>query len=157
MLEKILDYLRRYFIDTRELFTAVETDGITGTFSETYVTGQYISIDKTKVNDGVYKVLSATTSKITLDATLTAETDVYGIVWGLAVPKKIITLATEIDTYNSASQKGIMSESQGNRSVSYGNGNGGGSSSWQSVYKDELAPYKQMYSDKLRWCSHVSN
>jgi hypothetical protein len=154
MLQNILDYLNNYFVRTRELFTAVVSDGITGTFSKTYAIGQYISIDNTLINNGVYKITGVSTSKLTLDATLTAET-VTGVVWGLAIPKVVLTLATEIASYDSTSQKGVMSESQGNRSISYGNGTTSGSSNWQSVYKSNLMPYKKIYSDKVactrRW------
>ena len=104
-------------------------------------------IDHTYLNDGVYQIASVSSTKITLDATLTPEeTDDTTFIYGLKVPKTFIDLATEISTYDSGASKGVKSESQGNRSVTYGSGTG--DNTWQSVYAVALSPYKKMYCDK---------
>jgi len=152
MLENVLEYLNNFFINSRYSVIDIETDGVTGVFdTDDFIATQYVSIDGTKVNDGVYKILSVTSTKLTLDATMIAETPKNCILWGLAVPKIVVDLTAEISTYDGASTKGIKSESQGNRSVSYGTSLSGGSSDWQSVFGSSLAPYRQLYSDKLSW------
>lgn len=154
MLGNVLEYLKNYFIDSRSYIAAVETDGVTGNFdTDKFIATQYVSVDGTKVNNGVYKILSVSATKLTLDATLTAETTKYGVLWGLIVPKAVVDLAVEIATYDDSLVKGVKSESQGNRSVTYGSGGGAGSGdgTWQSVFSASLAPYKQLYSDKLSW------
>ena len=149
MLYDVLNYLNNWFVMTSEYSTtwAIVADGVTGTFSEEYLAGQYISIDGTKLNDGVYKITEVATNKLTLDATMTAETptdlSVFSI-WGLGIPPRLLSIVSEIETYTSGAQTGLKSESQGQRSVTYATG-----SDWTQVYKAKLMPWKRMFSDKL--------
>ena len=145
-----MDYCKNYFVFSceAEAFEIV-ADGIVGTFSDTYVVGQYVSIDDSFVNDGVYKITAVSATKLTLDATLTAENTGDTIyVFGLKVPNAFVTIVDNITTYNATSTKGVKSESQGNRSVSYGSAAGDGNSSWQSVFSGDLTPFMRMFSDK---------
>ena len=152
MLERVMNYCNNFFVRTLEGHTyTIVADGIEGTFDNTYVAGQYICLDGTILNDGVYKIESVTSTKLTVEETLSAEdTDEITYLYGLAVPSTFVTLVDEINTYDDNVTYGIKSESQGNRSVTYGSdgGTSSGDSTWQSVYSKSLAPYKRMYCDK---------
>jgi hypothetical protein len=144
--------INNFFVKSYEGATfSIIADGITGTFSQKYVVGQYISIDNTLVNDGVYKITVVAANKLTLDATLTAEADVDCIVFGLGVPASFASLVAAITAYASGTTQGLAGESQGSRSVSYKD-----SSSWQKVYRDDLNAYRRMYSDKETYFKHYN-
>jgi len=152
MINEIMEQINNYFSRTVESNTSVITGStITGSFTETYITGQYIRLQHTILNDGVYKVVSQIGNVVTVEESLLDESpeDSY-LIWGLAPPKDFLTLVTEIDTYTTAQTNvGVTSESQGERSVSYG-GSSGGSSSWQSVYQSRLSRYRKLFNDDHR-------
>lgn len=146
MLTELLATLNNWFVKTLELGEyTFEVTGevytISGSFGEDYIVGQYISIDGSKLNDGVYKITAVETGVLTVDLPVIDEV-VDVALWGLAVPKVIVDLATEIQTYKTQKGQGIVSESQGSRSVSYADG------SWVGVYRTRIAPYRKLYSDK---------
>ena len=144
MLSELLQYLKRWYVCTLETkeFDIV-ADGIEGDFTETYLVGQYISIDGSVLNDGVYKLTEVTASKLTVEETLLPESVNTIYLWALAIPRDIISLSETIKTYVDGSTDGVSSESQGNRSVSYG-----GTSSWTSVFSSRLSSYRSVVSDK---------
>lgn len=148
MIDQVLGYLKNFFIDTYEYGTyTIASNVVTGTFAEEYVAGQYISIDGTKVNDGVYLISEVGTNTLTLDngVTLTDESPSDNIfIFGLAVPRTVKDLVTEINTYNTNSTYGVSSETQGARSITYSDGG----STWQNAFKAKLRPYRRIYSDK---------
>lgn len=148
MLDAIMTHIKNHFACTVESFTyEIVSDGIVGSFSEEYVDTQYIWLRGTKVNDGVYKITSATTTKLTVEETLVPEPNAkkrLAAVFGLAPPKDFLTVATEIEGYTS--KDGVVSESIDDYSVSYG-GTGGGDGSWASVFHNKLSPWRRMYDD----------
>lgn len=146
-----MEYCNNFFVSTCESGSfEIVSDGIQGTFEEAYIVGQYISLDNTFLNDGVYMITAVSDTKLTLDATLSTESSSdYYYIFGLKIPTTFLSLVTDIATYDSNTVYGIKSESQGNRSVTYGNGESNGNT-WQSAYMSALAPYKQMYSDKSK-------
>lgn len=141
MIGQVLQYLNNYFEDTVESFDEVVVDGVLGSFSEYYVAGMYIHLRNSRLNDGVYKIVSATTTKITVEETLIAEKDPNALytVFGLSIPRDLITIIAEIEAFTPSD--GAVSESIDDYSISY-NGDG----SWQSVYKNKLARYKKVYN-----------
>jgi len=139
MLTAVLENLNNYFIKTYERQSIVfDGSTILGTDND-YLVGQYICIDKSILNDGVYKVTGI--SPLTVDADLLDE-EVICYIFGLAIPKTIIDLFAKINMDN----EGIKSESQGNRSVTYDN-----NSSWAMKYNSMLGMYRRIYSDKERY------
>lgn len=143
MISRVMDYCNNHFPDTLEIANSIETDGIIGLFGEDYVVGQYVYIHGSKINDGVYKVISATSSKITVDATLTPEdTDRTIYVIGCAIPKSFLDLVAEIEAYetNNSGKDGIASETISRYSVSYVNGGG-----WNKVFSSKLSKYRAIY------------
>jgi len=151
MINQVLDYTKKYYpwsLDTSGY--AIEVDGVTGSFSATYIVGQYINIQNSVINDGTYKITTVSGSKLTLDATLTVEPNNTDIcIWGLRLPAGLISLISDITTYVSGqtTKADLASESQGNRSISYKNG-----SSWQSAFKSQLSQYRNLYDDRITWC-----
>jgi hypothetical protein len=149
-MDKLLKYLRRYWPKTIEKVTSIVSDGIEGDFKEKYVVGQYVLIKNSIVNDGVFKITGFTTSKITLDGTFSPEEDDLIMVIGLAIPRDVIRLETEIRAYKG--KEGLSSESIDDYSVGFKDGSG-----WQNAFKSELNQYRLMYEDlsvflgKYRW------
>jgi hypothetical protein len=139
MLAEILEYLQNYFVYNYETIASI---GTKLTLTGDYVVGQYINIDGSRLNDGVYEIESIDGTEITLTVDLLAE-ETNCIVYGLKIPKTIIDLSAKIATYNTNSTQGLTSESQGSRSVSYKDG-----STWTDVFKGSLTPYRRIYSDK---------
>lgn len=151
MITELLEYLNNWFIDTHESgkfefkasLDATPIYTIEAPFYQDYLVGQYISVDGSKLNDGVYKVTAVESGKITVDTQVLTETASISL-WGLAVPKQVVSLAGEIAEYKASNLEGIASETQGSRSIAYKNGSG-----WEDVYKQRLIPYRRLYSDKM--------
>jgi hypothetical protein len=150
MIEQVMRFCKNHFPRSKERkkFTFV-SDGITGTFTETYVIGQYIWVRESFVNDGVYQIIEKTSSKLTLNATLTSEeTNGYSTVLGLHVPNDFLSLVCDIESWvtNNGGREGIVSEKIDDYSVNYGkNATGQMANTWQIAFGDRLVPYKQVY------------
>lgn len=161
MISQVLAENKKYFPCSEEsgVFT-IETDGVSiaGTFSQTYLVGQYLNIYGSILNDGVYKITAVTSAKLTLDATLLAEaTDNTLILFGLAVPQPLLAIIADIETYMSqqAVLPNIKRESQGGRDgreVEYMNG-----STWQGAFMTQLIPYRAVYDDRFSSCNRSYN
>ena len=154
MIAQIMKYCNNHFWRSyeRNNFAIVE-DGITGTFTETYLAGQYIHIVDSYLNDGVYKITAVSSVKLTLDATLIAEdTDDYITVYGCKVPSDFLSLVTDIETWQTKNSglEGVASESIDSYSVSFASGiDGLIGNTWQNAFKSRLSTYRAMYE---RWC-----
>ena len=169
MLNEVLDYLNNYFPKPLNLYnsdsvmlsnnyvsyefavsaTFTTNATIAGAFTDTYQVGEYIRIQGSRLNDGVYLISAIDATSITIDATLditiTTESVVSCVFTKLYIPKAFIAIIADIKTYDASASNGIKSEAQGDRSISYG-----GDSSWQSVYAKKLGRYK-----KLGWSNVV--
>lgn len=142
MISQVLRYLNNYFERTIESFDEIVNDGVIGSFNEYYVAGMYVFINNSRLNDGVYKIASATTSKLTFEETnLIAEKDpsVLYSVYGLSIPPEVLSIITEIESYTPSD--GVTNESIDDYSVGYT-----GDGSWQSVYSTKLSRYKKVYN-----------
>lgn len=163
MLNEVLNYLNNYFpVSTRKAVdrgmilpiwnsfyqyevdaTFTTNDTISGDFEDTYLVGEYIRIENTRLNDGVYLITAIDDTSITVDATLditiSTEEEITTLFTKCNIPKQLVSLIADIKTYDSASNDGIKSETQGDRSVSYNI-----DSSWQAVYKNKLGRYKKL-------------
>lgn len=154
MLNEVLRALNNYFYEytlnaknhsyTKDI-TFTSNNGLAGDFADTFIIGEYIYIEDSRLNDGVYLITEIDDTTITIDATLditiSTEAEISCDITKLYIPKSLIALISEIKTYNTNSTTGAASESQGGRSISYDGG-----SSWQKAFSGRLAPYK-----KLRW------
>jgi hypothetical protein len=113
--------------------------------------GQYFRICGSDLNDGVY--LNTTEGREKLrDETFS------GTIWKMSVPQDFIELCQRIDEWatingaaNSANMSTFNSESFGNYSYSKGaSGTGksgvtGAALTWQTVFYDELTPYRREF------------
>ena len=164
MIGKVMTEVKNHFARSVESKAyEIVVDGIQGSFQEKYVVGQYVWVYNSFINDGVYKITAITSTKLTLDATLQAEnTGETIVVFGLKPPTEFLSLVTDIESYvnnQAVTSLGIKSESQGNRSISYGSGSSGaGGNTWQSVFSESLNKYRRMFDDdesfnigKLNW------
>ena len=155
MLNQVLKYLNNYFFEytngTRSYsyskdvtFTSSAT--MSADWTDTYIVGEYILVEGSRLNDGVYLISAIDATDITIDSTLditvSTEPEVSVTVSKCYIPKELIDIIADIKTYESNSNPGISSESQGNRSVTYN-----GSSDWKTVYQSALSKYR-----KLGWC-----
>lgn len=155
MLNEVIKEINNYFLEysngvlsnsytVDSTFTATGT--IEGDFTDTFIAGEYILIQGTRLNDGIYLISAIDDTSITIDAdldiVLSTEAEVETTLTKLYIPKSLIALIAEIKTFNSSTTAGISSESQGSRSISYENG----SSTWTSAFSGRLSAYK-----KLKW------
>jgi len=147
---EIMKAINNYFIYKMESGTySIETDGIVGNFGNTYVKGMYIVINGSYLNDGLYKVDSATSNKITVEETLTVEnTGETMVVANCKVPNEFISLVAEITTWNTNNAKnaGVASEKIDDYSISYDKSGSGDTISWMSAFSSRLAAYRKMYN-----------
>ena len=111
------------------------------------VNGQYFRIMGSLFNDGVHKY----------GTDVLADEEFTGAVWSMAVPPDVVSLASEIATWQaeygavgSAAMSPYNSESFGGYSYSKqsgGSSGGAGSLSpgtWQSVYAARLSPWRKL-------------
>jgi len=150
MLNAVLREINNYFKDCDSLsftkdvvFTADDT--LTGDFTDTFFAGEYILIEGTRLNNSVYLIASVNDTTITIDTTvdrlIKTEPSVSATITKCSIPDDLIDTVAKMKAYNANVTTGISSESQGNRSVSYGNYNG-----WVSAFNSLLSTYR-----KLRW------
>lgn len=138
MIENVLRDIRNFFVKTVEYGTIqITSNKLIFNPKQTYLVGQYVYIKGSVLNDSVQRITLVELDGITLE-NLSDEQGSFTI-YGLAIPKAIVDIATEIET--SGNTAGVQSESLGDYSVSYGEKGG----SWQQVYKNQLDPYRKVY------------
>ena len=100
--------------------------------------GQYYRIIGSKFNDRVYKHGSED---------LVAET-FNGAVWLMAIPRDVVSLATEIEAwqtqYGEVTMSPYQSESFGGYSYSKASGGSSTVPTWQSTFKSRLSPWRKI-------------
>lgn len=146
MLSKLCQELRNWFDRGQpRIYGAFEIrDGkiVDEDFTSVIQTNQYFRIIGSVFNDGVHKY--------TDDLKLVDEVFV-GSVWLMAVPKQVVDLANEIQTwittYGSTVNSPYQSESFGGYSYSKSSGNsesGSSGPSWQSVFASQLNMWRKI-------------
>lgn len=142
---EIMEYINNHFIPAHNVpeykTYEIMSDGIVGSFSETYIPGMYVVIRHSYLNDGVYKITGVTDSKLTVEETLKAEnTGEEILICASSPPQSFIDLSNQIGNFNQS--VGATSESIDDYSVSYNN-----DGSWQSAYASKLSQYRKLYDD----------
>lgn len=152
-LELLMRECNNFFYKWKETNTFT-IDNNTIAVKGNYLVGQYIRITGSILNDGVYKVETATNNAITITG-LTNEV-FKGVIYGLAVPKEFALLADKVETHNSKAPNNAskVSESFNNYSVSYATGQGGKPLQWQDIFKTDVDTYRQIYSGE-RWVKEI--
>ena len=141
MLQQILDYIHNYFI--KEVYRGtfkIESGSLAVDFLQN---GQYYKIVGSVFNDGVHKYLDT--------ADVLVDEEFQGEIWSMAVPKAILDLDLEIDTwvkeYGAIVDNPYQSESFGGYSYSKGSGSGKGGNaqiSWQDKFGSRLNAYRKI-------------
>ena len=146
MIDQVMNAINNHFIKTVETsINPITTTGIEGSFSNPYFTNQYIWVTDTTLNDGVYKLTGATTSKLT--AVMSAEVpNVSYVIYGCAPPKEFITLVANIESWVASVgiKNGINSESIDDYSVSF-DASKGSPGDWKTAFASQLNAYRKVY------------
>lgn len=137
MLEEVLMHLNNWFVLETYAGTYTVQDGsIALPFLQD---GQYYRICGSVFNDGLHQYKS--------ESGLTDETW-DGVIWVLAVPRAVIDLASDIQTWQEKNvqvvQSPYQSESFGGYSYSKASGADGSAVTWQSVFRPQLNPYRKI-------------
>ena len=145
MLYEICEHLHNFF-DTRDgeyidrtASTFVISDGVISPLSSSLVAGQYIRIVGSLLNDGIYLLPDDFTIEGLIDETFT------GAIFGLAIPRDLVTLDSEITAYVTANPaSGYVSESFGGWSGTKATGANGAPLSWKSVFAARLNRWRKL-------------
>ena len=141
LFEIMQDVNNFFVVESEKINVEITTTTLIGDFENEYIAGQYILLQNSLLNDGVYKITNVTADTLTLDATLQAEnTERVMCVSALKVPPSFLSLANEI--IESGSNEGVQSESVSRYSVSYADGG----KAWTNLYRKSLNNWR-----KMRW------
>ena len=139
MLEQVLMHLKNWFLvpgGIHEGTYTIEDGGITLPF---LANGQYFRICGSVFNDGLHQYPSGDLRNETFD----------GSVWALAIPRTVIELAAEIESWETkngdASRSPFASESFGGYSYSKATGSAsGGAVTWQTAFRSRLNVWRKL-------------
>ena len=146
MLTELCEYLKNWFDEDmpKRITSFTISGGKLQDVDDMLSEGQYYRIVNSKFNDGVYKYGDADLEDETFD----------GAVWAMRVPKRMITLAKDIEAwqkqYGDVSGQNMspyQSESFGGYSYSKGGGSSDdayGSDSWQGKFKSRLDRWRKV-------------
>ena len=145
MLYEICEHLHNFF-DTRDgeyidrtAGTFAISDGVISPLSSSLVGGQYIRIVGSLLNDGIWLLPADLVIADLQDETFT------GAVFGLAIPRDLVTLDSEITAYLTANPaSGYVSESFGGWSGTKATGSNGAPLSWKSVFAARLNRWRKL-------------
>lgn len=140
MIEQICAYIHNYFERTKTKGTYHIVNGVL-IDSPVILTGQYLRIQGSALNDGVYLWPVTGLADETFDGTITA----------MAVPPALINIAEEIEAwqekYGQVMDSPYQSESFDGYSYTKGNGNSSGTvtgSDWRSVFGSRLNQWRKL-------------
>lgn len=143
MLENVLKFLNNHFYMWQEIGGFV-INGDKIRVKANYLQGQYIRITGSILNNGVYQVKSVEGDTIEVEG-LTNEI-FEGCIFGLAIPKDLLTLVEHIEEYEKENKKSnIISESFGGYSYTKATDTSGNIANWESVYFNDLCKYRKIY------------
>lgn len=152
--EILMQECNNYFYKTYEHSTFAIQDGIINSTGK-YLVGQYIKIEGSILNDGVYKIESMNNNKINITE---LSNEVFeGCIYGLSVPKGFIELSTKIKQFiddPKAKITNLTSESFNNYSYSRGSKQNGANITWNDIFIDDIRSYKSLYDNKRR-CKEI--
>lgn len=137
MLYEVLRYLRNFFPGFQWFVNDCEIkDGVIE-LSGLNV-GQYFMIEGSRLNDGIWRYKVDSLKDETFDGWITE----------LRIPDSLISLASEIETWQAENSKAVespyQSESFGGYSYTKASGNGGKSFGWQDAFYSRLKVYKKL-------------
>lgn len=137
MLENVLRHIRNWFVQ----------DVYTGTFSieggsltlPSLVEGQYVRIQGSAINDGVYQHQKEELANETFD----------GEVWALSVPRALLGLVTEIEAWQEKNGEAATGPYQSESFAGYSytkatDSATGGAVTWEIVFRSRLNPWRKL-------------
>jgi len=132
-IEEVLAYLNNYFVYAYAPSIFIDCDAGASTISladTNYIwddyaldptINQYIRIEGSRLNDGVFKVTAKDTTSVTVDATLIDEESDedldYVNIYELAIPQNLLSIITEMQGWSGTAN--ITSEKLGPHSITY--------------------------------------
>lgn len=149
MLEQILKAINNYFYKTGE-----EGDynihRNTIQVKNKYIQGQYIKIEGSILNDGVYKITNISENNISIEGLQDEEFE--GRIYGLAIPKAIIEIETKVKEFETNNKNSIyISESFGGAySYTKATDENGNVQTWKQAFENDLKPYRKISDGKRR-------
>lgn len=153
-LEVLMQECNNYFYKTYEHDTFSIQNGVIDS-KGIYLVNQYIKIEGSILNDGVYKIESMTNNKINIAS---LQDEIFeGCIFGLAVPNGFVSLSEKVKEYldnPKTKPTDISSESFNNYSWSKGKKANGANITWNDVFQDDIYSYRQLYDNK-RKCIQV--
>ncbi len=156
-MEEILNYLNNYFysyaLKTDVTFEEEGNSFTISKFKKNFYKGQYIKIEETTINDGIFKIISIRDNgdsiTITTDATEFAEGNFRCFILALAVPRPVIKLKEAIEEFKTKNKPSVYtSESFGNYSRSWATNSKGAILTWKDVFKEDLNQYRSMFDNR---------
>lgn len=145
MLNEICEHLHNWFDTRNGIFidrtvdTFTISDGVISPFPSSLIGGQYIRIVGSLLNDGIYKLPADFIINELEDETFD------GAIFGLAIPKDLVTLDSEITAYVAANPAtAYTSESFGGWSGTRATSANGAALSWQTVFGARLNRWRKI-------------
>lgn len=164
-MEELLNYLNNYFYNYELIGPVVFEDDnssltIPDVNKEFYV-GQYIKIENSKFNDGIFKVIDVNSNDNNYTITIDSSDFIPGVftcsILSLAIPRVIIKLKESIEDFKANNKPSVYtSESFGNYSRSWATNSKGNVVTWKDVFKEDLNQYRCMFDNRdglevIRW------
>lgn len=164
-MEELLNYLNNYFYNYELIGPVVFEDDnssltIPDVNKEFYV-GQYIKIENSKFNDGIFKVIDVNSNDNNYTITTDSSDFIPGVftcsILSLAIPRVIIKLKESIEDFKANNKPSVYtSESFGNYSRSWATNSKGNVVTWKDVFKEDLNQYRCMFDNRdglevIRW------
>ncbi len=156
-MEELLNYLNNYFYNYELIGPVVFEDDnssltIPDVNKEFYV-GQYIKIENSKFNDGIFKVIDVNSNDNNYTITTDSSDFIPGVftcsILSLAIPRVIIKLKESIEDFKANNKPSVYtSESFGNYSRSWATNSKGNVVTWKDVFKEDLNQYRCMFDDR---------
>lgn len=145
---EILKALNNYFYKFKEEGTFTIKNN-TIVVKAPYLTGQYIRLQGSILNDGVHQVEEVREGIV---ITGLSDEEFTGVIYSLAIPKDLIEIAEKIKEFRNKEVKGHYSSETipGGYSYTKATDKNGNIASWQYAFADELRGYKKMYSGERR-------
>lgn len=156
-MEELLNYLNNYFYNYELIGPVVFEDDnssltIPDVNKEFYV-GQYIKIENSKFNDGIFKVIDVNSNDNNYTITTDSSDFIPGVftcsILSLAIPRVIIKLKESIEDFKANNKPSVYtSESFGNYSRSWATNSKGNVVTWKDVFKEDLNQYRCMFDNR---------
>jgi len=127
------------YLDRNEDDFTISTGGVISPLPSTLVAGQYIRIVGSKFNDGIWLLSGTLTNASLVDETFS------GVIYGLAIPRDLVALDTEITAWVAANPATLFtSESFGGWSGTRATGSKGVPLTWDRVFAARLNRWRKI-------------